>query len=119
MKYYANIVDNKINGIGQVVCVADDLFQIEISQEVYNNLSEHPNMYIYQNGAIVLNPNYEQEEEEKRRQAHIAELKQQLNEIDSKSARSLRAIVAGTATDADRAYLAELERQAEEIRGQL
>ena len=55
----------------------------------------------------------------KRHKAHIAELKEQLKTIDEKSARSLRAIIAGTATDADRLFLESLEAQAEKIRGEL
>ena len=47
------------------------------------------------------------------------ELKVQLDEIDKQAIRPLRAIAAGTATDEDRETLAELERQAEEIRNEL
>lgn len=50
-----------------------------------------------------------------REEAIIAEL----DEIDRKSARALRAIVAGTATDDDRAMLTELNAQAEALRAQL
>ena len=46
-------------------------------------------------------------------------LKSQLDEIDRLAIRPLRAIAAGTATDEDREILAELERQAEEIRKEL
>lgn len=47
------------------------------------------------------------------------ELKAQLDEIDKLAIRPLRAIAAGTATDEDRETLAELEKQAEEIRAEL
>lgn len=56
----------------------------------------------------------EQDSEEK-----TAELKAQLDEIDRQAIRPLRAIAAGTATEEDREILAELERQAEEIRAEL
>ena len=46
----------------------------------------------------------------------IAQLKYQLSTVDEKSARSMRAILAGTATDDDRAFLAQLETQAEDLR---
>lgn len=49
----------------------------------------------------------------------IAEWKKQLKEIDEKSARSMRAIIAGVATDEDKEFLANLETQAEQIREQL
>ena len=56
----------------------------------------------------------EQSEEDK-----TAELMERLDEIDRLAIRPLRAIAAGTATDEDREILAELERQAEEIRAEL
>ena len=56
----------------------------------------------------------EQSEEDK-----TAELMERLDEIDRLAIRPLRAIAAGTATDEDREILAELERQAEEIRKEL
>lgn len=46
----------------------------------------------------------------------ITEYKQELKEIDEKSARSMRAKLAGTSTEADDAFLANLEAQASEIR---
>lgn len=49
----------------------------------------------------------------------IFEIKTELSALDTKSARPLRAIAAGTPTDADRATLAELETQAEGLRTEL
>lgn len=62
MTYYAFITNNKIDGKGQCECTGEDTFSIEITEEVYNNLDH----YIYSDGEIVLNPNYEQEQAEKR-----------------------------------------------------
>lgn len=42
-----------------------------------------------------------------------------LAEIDAKSIRSVRAILAGTGTDADREFLAKLEAEAAELRAKL
>lgn len=50
---------------------------------------------------------------------HIAQLKYELKELDAKSARSMRAILAETATEEDRAFLANLEQQAEAKREEL
>lgn len=47
------------------------------------------------------------------------EIKAELAEIDSLAVRPLRAIVAGTATDEDRARLAELEARADALRAEL
>ena len=46
----------------------------------------------------------------------IISIKQELTQIDAQSARPLRAIAAGTATDEDRARLAELENRSEQLR---
>lgn len=47
------------------------------------------------------------------------EIRAELAEIDSLAVRPLRAIVAGTATDEDRARLAELEARADKLRAEL
>lgn len=47
------------------------------------------------------------------------ELIARLGKIDAKSARSMRAILAGTATQEDRDFLAQLEEEAEEVRKEL
>lgn len=56
---------------------------------------------------------------EKEKQAHKADLVAQLDALDLKTIRALRAIQAGQGTDADVQRLAELEAQAAEIRQQL
>lgn len=61
----------------------------------------------------------EEEQAEQQKQAHKAELIKQLDEIDLKTIRSMRAIQAGTGTEADEEKLAELESQAAQIRQEL
>lgn len=46
-------------------------------------------------------------------------LREELAAVDAESARPLRAIVAGTATDEDRTRLADLEARAQALREQL
>ena len=60
-----------------------------------------------------------EEEAEKEKQARKQELMAQLDALDLKCIRSLRAIQAGVSTDEDVAKLAELEEQAEQIRREL
>lgn len=46
-----------------------DVQNIEVSEEIYNNAQQYgSNYYIYSNGEIVLNPNYEQEQQAKERE---------------------------------------------------
>lgn len=61
----------------------------------------------------------EEEIAKKQRDERINELKGKLKEIDEKSARSMRAVLADTATDEDRAYLAQLETQAAAYRAEI
>lgn len=60
-----------------------------------------------------------EEQAEKDKEIHIFNLKKQLSELDSKSARSIRAILANTATEEDRTFLSNLESQAIELRRQI
>jgi hypothetical protein len=46
---------------------SSDVQNIEVSEEIYNNAQQYgSNYYIYSNGEIILNPNYEQEKVQKR-----------------------------------------------------
>ena len=67
--YYTFIENNKINGVGQCPCISETITCIEITEEQYNNIVEKGNnYYIYQDNELVLNPNYEQEEQAKERE---------------------------------------------------
>lgn len=67
----------------------------------------------YRDGFVPEKPSSVEKEET------LANLKSQLEALDEKSNRSMRAILAGTATDADRIYLANLETQAKDLRRQI
>lgn len=54
-----------------------------------------------------------------KKEEKISKIKSQLKELDEKSARSLRAIVSGVATEDDRNFLSGIETQAEELRQEL
>lgn len=65
MTYYA--IYNKTNDTltkAQVKCLNVDCVNIEVSKDIYDNLDR----YIYDNGQIVENPNYEEEQANARRQ---------------------------------------------------
>lgn len=52
--YYFHIMNNEIIGKGQVKMLGDAI-NIEVSQDIYNESEK----YIYQNGEVVLDPDYE------------------------------------------------------------
>jgi pyoverdine/dityrosine biosynthesis protein Dit1 len=62
--YYIQVENENIVGKGQVKCLNVDCENIEVTKDVYDNL----NRYIYQDGLIVLNPNYEEEQAQKERE---------------------------------------------------
>ena len=66
--YYIFIKAEKINGCGQCQCLNEDYTNLEVTEEVYNAFVENPDKYIYQDGEIVENPNYEQEQAKKERE---------------------------------------------------
>ena len=67
--YYAFIENNEINGTGQCRCLNDDIQNIEISEEIYNNIDK----YIWNGTEIVLNPNYDAEQLAKAKDAKYEE----------------------------------------------
>lgn len=68
MKYYAFIKENKIDGIGQCIAIAEDIQCVEISEEAYNNYINDQLLYVWNGEAIVDNPNYEADKQAKERQ---------------------------------------------------
>lgn len=70
------------------------------------------NGYWYVKGYIPQEPEPTHEEQ-------IAKLKMKLKEVDEKSTRSIRSILAGTSTEEDKNKLEELEALAKQIRAQI
>jgi hypothetical protein len=77
MKYYAQIdskeklvgIDNSYSILTTDEYGSEDVQNIEVPEEYYNNARQYGNnYYIYENGEIVLNPNYEQEQQAKERE---------------------------------------------------
>lgn len=62
MNYYAFIKNGKIDGKGQCPCSAEGLTCVEITEEIFNDLER----YMWNGENVILNPNYEQEQAEKR-----------------------------------------------------
>lgn len=71
--YYAFIYNGKITGTGQCQTLNEDILDIEISEEVYNDIKR----YMWNGEAVVVNPDYKEDHSER-----IAELKQLLSDTD-------------------------------------
>lgn len=104
MKFFANIQNEKLNGGSQLPIVSDNIFQIEITEEIFNNIEK----YEYKNGEIVKIENYEEKQQKEQRKSEILA---ELDTIDLKSIRALRS--------EEHERLTELEQQAETLREEL
>lgn len=113
--YYAFIENEKINGCGQCRCLTEGIQNIEITEEQANELDK----YIYQNGEIILDPDYEAKQAKKAKEERKSELMAQLDALDLKCIRALRALQTGSSTEEDVNKLRAFEEQAEEIRRQI
>ncbi len=59
--YYIFVENNKITGKGQAKCLNDEVLNFEVTKEIFDDFEK----YIFKDGQIVLNPNYEEEQKEK------------------------------------------------------
>lgn len=88
MTYYAHINSkNILQGIDMSKIVSDqydseNVQNIEVTEEMFNlAIEKGMNYYTYSNGEIILNPNYEQEELEKRNQERNQEIDEKIKEL--------------------------------------
>jgi len=66
--YYIFVENGIINGSGECECLTEGFENIEVTEEVYNNFIEDTDRYIYQDGEIIPNPDYEEIKKRKHRQ---------------------------------------------------
>ena len=92
-KDYVFVQNGKINGYGMCPCTGENLYSVEVSKETYDNIAEFGNnYYIFKDGKIILNPDYEALQAESENRARIENIKAELEAIDISSQRSSRAI---------------------------
>ena len=65
--YYIFLESGKLNGAGQCPVINEEVENLEVSEDVYNAYCETPEKFIYKDGEIVENPNYEEEQKQKER----------------------------------------------------
>lgn len=63
-KYYAHILNDKLIDVSQCPYIGDDWVNIEVTSEIFEN----PAQYMYSEGEIVVNPDYEAEQGKKERE---------------------------------------------------
>lgn len=63
--FYIMVENDNIIACGQCPCASEDIQSIEVSEEVYNSYIEDKDRYIYDNGSIIENPDYEEGKRQK------------------------------------------------------
>ncbi|MDE6138717.1 MAG: hypothetical protein K2F57_04525 [Candidatus Gastranaerophilales bacterium] len=89
MKKYIFVQDNKINGCGEVTQIAEGIQNIEVSEDVYNSFMQEPLMYMFSDGKIVENPNYENDKQKVYIQQRLDEILNELEVLDAKRVRAV------------------------------
>ena len=105
---------------GNIVLVASTREELENNKFiVFDKVEELSEDYELYKGEYITSTEAAAKREEDLKKAQIASLQAQLNVLDLKAIRALRAIGAGEGTSQDTEKLSELEAQAEEIRQQI
>lgn len=68
MAHYIYLENSKLNGAGQCRIISDSVTNIEVTEDLYKAYCETPNKYIYTEGEITVNPDYEKEQAQKERE---------------------------------------------------
>ena len=56
--YYIFVKNNEIDGKAQCKCLNDDILNFEVPKDIYDNYEK----YIFKDGKIILEPDYEEKE---------------------------------------------------------
>lgn len=111
MTYYIFLENEKLNGAGQCRQLTEGVENLEVSEEIFNAYIEAPDKYIYSEGEIVKNPDYENLLEQRQKDERILEIKEELYNLDIKTIRALRA--------GEMDYIKQYESTATELREEL
>jgi hypothetical protein len=87
--YYIYIENEQINGCGQAFQTTEGVINCQVSENVFNEFIEDNLKYIYQNGEIIENPNYEEEKQKVLNKLRINEIQSELDDLDAKRIRAI------------------------------
>lgn len=86
---YIFIENGQINGAGECKCLNDDIINMQVSEEIYEDFCTTPYKYIYSDGQIVVNPDFEILKSQAETATRKDELMTELNELDNKRIRAM------------------------------
>lgn len=58
--YYIFVENDKINGCGECQCIGENIESIQVNKSIYDTYRDDPDYYIYSDGKIIVNPDYEE-----------------------------------------------------------
>ena len=90
MTYYIFVMkDDSINGSGQCEQFTEGVKNIEVSEDVFNSYKNDNLKYVYLNGKIVPNPNYENDKQSVFIKERIEDIYRELELLDAKRIRAV------------------------------
>jgi len=87
--FYIYVENEKLNGAGTVQCLNEDILNIEVDENIYNNYLEDPLKYMFSNDKITENPDYESLKQKAYVKKQILEIQEKLDILDSKRIRAV------------------------------
>ena len=90
MKYYIFVEkDGSLNGCGQCEQLTQGVINVEVSEDVFNSFIEDNLRYVYSDGKIIPNPNYENEKQVFFINERIDAIYKELETLDTKRIRAV------------------------------
>lgn len=90
MKRYIFVENNVINGAGGAPLIKNDnALSVEVSEDIYQEFVADPLKYVYTDGQIIPNPNYESDNQKRQNKTRANEIYEELAQLDSKRVRAL------------------------------
>lgn len=86
---YIYIENDKIIGSGSAECLNEEISNIQVSDEIYQEFQKDTDKYIFKNGKIVENPDYEAIKEKENIKNQIDEVNEKLAILDLKRIRAV------------------------------
>lgn len=87
--YYIYAENNEITGSGQSEMTNDDVVNIKVSEEIFNDFTTDTRKYILQNNKVVMNPDYNKIIREDNIRNQIIDITNRLEELDKKRIRAV------------------------------
>ncbi len=86
---YIYVENGVLNGCGYAQQLGDNVLNIEVNDDIYETFIDDNLKFIYKNGQIVENPDYDLDNRKRTAQNRIYEIETELEELDKKRIRAV------------------------------